>query len=272
MNQFNRIATLLAALTLFGAQAYGNDWSTILPPESSNAQQKEVKRQEKNMKVGEVATIPLPSSKSYTCIAEVDGDSVRIVSQDPFGDLIIQAAKPGQSTVKIFQKFWRDPDVRTSYVLIAKIIIQVPANTSRKILEIPSADQRQDIPAPRQTAAQDWEGSISRQSEELLTVITDDKAWHALWERAFDKPAPKVDFEKYAVACVFLGYQADWLYHIHIGEPAVKEHVMIIPYGTAEIILELSGAFRASGQYRMKAVEKKKGYGIIIERARKDGM
>jgi hypothetical protein len=112
----------------------------------------------------------------------------------------------------------------------------------------------------------EWEGSISRQGTEMLTVVSDAAEWTALWKKAFEKPAPEVDFGKYAVACVFLGFNADWLYSIHIGEPREDGKISILPYGLSEIILELSGPFRASGQYRMKAVPKKEGLGYVFEK------
>ena len=83
--------------------------------------------------------------------------------------------------------------------------------------------------------------------------------------RAFAKPAPDVDFGKYAVACVFLGHSADWLYAIIFGQPFMRDNQLVIPFGLAEIILELSGPFKASGQYSMKVFEKKKNVKMIME-------
>lgn len=124
---------------------------------------------------------------------------------------------------------------------------------------------RQDVPQPLQKGAMDWEGNISSQSEELLIVITSKKEWAALWSRAFNRPAPEVDFNTYAIACVFLGYNARWLYDIHIGDPRESGNMLVIPYGLSEIMLRLSGPFRASGQYRMKGVQKNKGYEMMLE-------
>jgi hypothetical protein len=126
-------------------------------------------------------------------------------------------------------------------------------------------DDTQKIPIPVQKDGMEWEGYLSRQSEELVTVITEGKEWTALWQRAFGVPAPEIDFEKYGVACVFLGFQSDWLYSIHFEKPCVEGDLLIIPYDLMEIILELEEPFRASGQYRMKAYEKKKGYGMIVQ-------
>ena len=74
-----------------------------------------------------------------------------------------------------------------------------------------------------------------------------------------------MDFEKYVVACVFLGHAADWLYSIGFGQPFMRDNLLVIPFGLAEIILELSGQFKASGQYHMKVFEKKKDVTMILE-------
>lgn len=120
------------------------------------------------------------------------------------------------------------------------------------------------VPRPNQKGVMDWEGNISNQTEALVTVIMNNDEWTALWSRAFSTQAPTIDFDTYAVACVFLGYHAPWLYDIHIGEPREVENMYVIPYGLSEIMLRLSGPFRASGQYRMKGVEKK-GPGMKLE-------
>lgn len=110
-----------------------------------------------------------------------------------------------------------------------------------------------------------WKGHISDQKEEFIKVVVDKKEWDELWRRAFDKSAPEVDFENYAVACVFLGHSADWLYSIGFGKPYERDNLLVIPYGLADIILELSGPFKASGQYHMKVFPKRKGYEMILE-------
>lgn len=110
-----------------------------------------------------------------------------------------------------------------------------------------------------------WEGHASQQTNRLVKVITDNDEWTALWRRAFDTKAPVVDFDNYAVACVFLGHEADWLYSIAFGEPSLKDGLMVIPYWLREIILELAGPFKASGQYHMKVFRKKAGVEMILK-------
>ena len=117
----------------------------------------------------------------------------------------------------------------------------------------------------RDDKVMEWKGSISNQKDAFIKVVETQKEWSELWERALDQPAPDMDFEKYAVACVFLGHSADWLYSIGFSQPFMRDKLMVIPFGLAEIIIELSGPFKASGQYRMKVFEKKKDVKMILE-------
>ncbi len=111
----------------------------------------------------------------------------------------------------------------------------------------------------------EWEGYLSDQKEKFVKVVVKKVEWDELWKRAFDKPAPEVDFENYAVACVFLGHSADWLYNIGFDKPYERDNMLIIPFGLAEIILRLSGPFKASGQYHMKVFKKQKGVEMVLE-------
>lgn len=117
-----------------------------------------------------------------------------------------------------------------------------------------------------------WEGSSSLQQEELITMIRSADTWTGLWKRAFDGPAPAVDFEKNEVACVFLGHSADWLYSIGFGEPRMEGGRRIIPYYLAQIVLELAAPFKAHGQYHMQVFEKIPGADTVLEKAHSLGM
>ena len=127
------------------------------------------------------------------------------------------------------------------------------------------ATVRSELSSPIQHQNLTWKGSISNQKEQFIKVVETQKEWTELWRRAFDQPAPDIDFEKYVVACVFLGHSADWLYSIGFGQPFMRDNMLVIPYGLSEIILELSGPFKAGGQYHMKVFEKKKGIKMILE-------
>ncbi|WP_054030335.1 hypothetical protein [Desulfatitalea tepidiphila] len=112
---------------------------------------------------------------------------------------------------------------------------------------------------------QSWEGHLSHQKEAFIEVVTDPADWRLLWRRAFDAPAPELDFQQHVVACVFLGHSAPWLFSIAFGEPLVRGDRVVIPYGLSDLILELSGPFKAGGQYRMKVFERKSGYAYGLE-------
>jgi ankyrin repeat protein len=111
----------------------------------------------------------------------------------------------------------------------------------------------------------EWDGYVSKQAAEFIKVVENREEWTELWKRAFDKTAPDVDFEKYAVACVFLGYSADWLYSIHFGQPIQREDRLVISYALHELMLRLSGPFKAGGQYHMQVFERRKGSLMVLE-------
>jgi len=111
----------------------------------------------------------------------------------------------------------------------------------------------------------EWKGNGSKQKEPFIKGVETSKEWSELWLRAFEKPAPDMDFEKYVVACIFLGHQADWLYSIVIGQPVLRDNQLVIEYGLIEVMLRLSGPFRAGGQYHMQVFEKVQGKKIVLE-------
>lgn len=110
-----------------------------------------------------------------------------------------------------------------------------------------------------------WKEHVSGQKEPFIKVVETSAEWNELWMRAFEKPAPAIDFEKYVVACVFLGHSADWLYSIHIDHPIRRGDVWVIPYELVKMILELAGPFKAGGQYHMQVFEKAKDVKMILE-------
>lgn len=116
-----------------------------------------------------------------------------------------------------------------------------------------------------------WKGGVSNQTEAFIRVVDNRKEWEDLWQRAFDRAAPEIDFEKKVVACVFLGHSADWLYSISIGELIRRGNRWVVPYGLAEMVLELAGPFKARGQYAMKVLEKKSGEPMVLEEDRRSG-
>lgn len=130
--------------------------------------------------------------------------------------------------------------------------------------------------AGRDYAGMSWEGYDAALKEQFIMVVDDRGEWERLWKRAFSKPAPAVDFENFAVACVFLGDGADWLYHIAFDEPYVKDGVMHITYRLFmnRISMEAERGFgRPSfgGQYRMEVYAKQKGVTMQIDRGKGEG-
>lgn len=111
----------------------------------------------------------------------------------------------------------------------------------------------------------EWKGNVSNQKDEFIKVVETRGEWNDLWLRAFDKPAPDMDFDRYVVACVFLGHQAHWLYSIGFEKPVPRGDAWVITYGLAEIVLELANPFKASGQYAMKVFSKHKDAKMILE-------
>lgn len=113
----------------------------------------------------------------------------------------------------------------------------------------------------------EWEGNVSTQKEKFVKIVDDPREWSDLWRRAFEKPAPMIDFENFSVACVFLGHSARWLYSISISGPVMKGGQAVIEYALHDVMLRLSGPFKAGGQYHMKVIEKKKGVKMTIREA-----
>lgn len=266
MRFFLHCAYALTLSLLLVPQVFATDGGSLLPEGSQQAGKPEVVPAQKVLTVGETLVLSLPGSKSYRCPVEVAGDSVRIVDHDPLENVTLQGVTPGKSTVRIYRKFWRDPDVQDSYQLIQVLEITVQSGFKESFLLERQDGNEQTIPLPTQKGDLEWEGNLSHQGQELLTVITDSTEWQSLWQRAFGVPAPEVDFNKYGIACVFLGFRADWLYGIEFAEPCLEGGLQVIPYDLIELILELQGPFRASGQYHMKAYERKSGYGMIVRK------
>lgn len=116
-----------------------------------------------------------------------------------------------------------------------------------------------------------WKGFESAQKDLFIKVVENQEEWSGLWKRAFEKPAPEVDFNQHVVACVFLGHQADWLYSIHIDDPVRRGDVWVVTYELVQMILELSGPFKARGQYAMKVLERTKDGPMILEETGRSG-
>jgi len=157
--------------------------------------------------------------------------------------------------------------LRKCFRIFLLAVVLTIASVSYLFAEIlPSLDSP-ILASVKKSDKMEWEGKVSKQAEKFVKVITDKREWADLWKRAFDKEAPEVDFNNYAVASVFLGYKADWLYHISFGKTYIQNNQLVIPYYLNEIILELSGPFKAGGQYYMKVFPKKEGVEMVLKEA-----
>jgi ankyrin repeat protein len=183
----------------------------------------------------------------------------------------INAANKKGETALIVAVKGRNPDM-------VKVLVEKGSTLSLKDKEGKSAwtyafesDQKsitdllEKAGAGRDYFGMKWDGYVSKQKEEFTKVVDTPKEWSELWQRAFAKPAPVMDFEKYVVACVFLGYNAQWLYSIGFNGAEPVDGKLVISYALHDVMLRLSGPFRAGGQYAMKAYEKKNGIEIVLQ-------
>jgi ankyrin repeat protein len=123
-----------------------------------------------------------------------------------------------------------------------------------------------------------WKGSDAALNYPFIKMVDNRLEWQELWKKSFDKPAPPVDFEHFAVACVFLGNAADWLYSIDFGDPAVHSTTLYIPYQLIMLVLErrmspdMDIKEHAFGsQYHMKVFARVGGLPMQLYRERVSG-
>lgn len=171
--------------------------------------------------------------------------------------------------------------------IVAKLLIDKGADTNLKNSAGKSAwslaaernDQRmmdllEKSGAKRDYAEMSWEGKNAELKETFIKAVVDRSEWGKLWQNAFNKPAPIVDFENFAVACVFLGDRADWLYDIEFGNPYLKGSVMYIPYHLMMLRLRLApghGSHSFGGQYAMRVFIRQKGVTFRIVKGKSEG-
>ncbi len=139
----------------------------------------------------------------------------------------------------------------------------------------PVADLLLKAGASRDYASAEWEGKESAIGEPLDIAVTDGAEWGRLWRRAFGKDAPDMDFDRYFVACVFLGHHAGWWYSIGLQDPPVKGEEYMVGYGLVMLRVRMSPegsrnpGFR--GQYAMKAFPRREGLKPVVRLVAKEG-
>lgn len=131
--------------------------------------------------------------------------------------------------------------------------------------------------ASREYEYMNWEGRNASLKEPYKSIVGNNEEWEKLWQTAFSKPAPPIDFENFAVACIFLGEKTDWLYSIDFEQPYIKDGVKVIPYGlaiTKHIMLRVDASYgqRAfGGQYHMKVFAKQKELEMQLQETKGKG-
>jgi ankyrin repeat protein len=122
--------------------------------------------------------------------------------------------------------------------------------------------------AAAEYGAMAWAGNESALGEPLETAVTDGAAWSDLWRRAFGKDAPLVDFDRYFVACAFLGRNPGWWYSIGFLPPSEQGKELVVGYELAMLRMSSSPeAFRDPGfpgQYAMKVYPKREGLVPVV--------
>lgn len=85
---------------------------------------------------------------------------------------------------------------------------------------------------PASEGTMEWKGQTCAESEPKVVLVSDAKAWQALWKEAFGdaKPAPEVDFTKNVAAAVFVGTKRTGGYSVQFFEPVVDDGKTVIGY------------------------------------------
>jgi ankyrin repeat protein len=121
-------------------------------------------------------------------------------------------------------------------------------------------------------ASMTWKGSESGIASRRQMAITTDAEWTALWKQAFGKEAPPMDFNRYFVACVFLGHDAGWPCAIGFGDPVVQGKTLVVDCTLAMLQLsmgrpsgrDVSDRAGTGGQYAMKAFPNRERLEIVV--------
>jgi len=120
------------------------------------------------------------------------------------------------------------------------------------------------------TVAMEWEGQYSNQEQSLVQIVTNERGsrnslgWKDLWKKVSPSEAPDIDFDKYVIACVFLGRRPTGGYSIEFGKPYIKDNRMVVPYREHKPTGFVTQAL--SYPYRMKVFERSPGREVVLER------
>jgi len=124
--------------------------------------------------------------------------------------------------------------------------------------------------AEENSGAMEWKGRCSSQEEPLAQIVASEwgsrnsSGWRDLWKKVSSSKAPEIDFDKYVVACVFLGRRPTGGYWVEFGESYIKDNRMVIPYKERKSTGFVTQAL--SYPYRMKVFEKPVDREVVLER------
>ena len=93
------------------------------------------------------------------------------------------------------------------------------------------ADMLKEAGASERFDSLEWSDSYSFRKESAQTIIADSYKWEKNWAMlGFQADPPKIDFNKYVIAAVFLGVRPTGGYGVRFGKPYQEGGKMIIPY------------------------------------------
>jgi len=121
------------------------------------------------------------------------------------------------------------------------------------------------------SVAMEWEGQYSSQQEPFAQIVTSEwgsrnsLGWRDLWKKvSTSSKASAIDFDKYVVACVFLGRRPTGGYWVEFGKPYIKDNRMMIPYREHKPTGFVTQAL--SYPYRIKVFERPAGREVVLQR------
>lgn len=121
------------------------------------------------------------------------------------------------------------------------------------------------------TVAMEWEGQYSSQQEPFTQIVTSKRGsrnslgWNDLWKKvSTSSKVPVIDFDKYVVACVFLGRRPTGGYWVEFEKPYIKDNRMVIPYREHKPTGFVTQAL--SYPYRIKVFERPAGREVVLQR------
>jgi len=114
----------------------------------------------------------------------------------------------------------------------------------------------------------EWQGTFCHQKEPLRKIITKVGEWEELWKRIFPgKTVPEIDFNKFFIACVFMGERRTGGYYIEFDRLYMRNNNVIITFREysprpQDLVIQA-----LTQPYYLKAYEKKNQGRVLLEKA-----